>query len=82
MQTRTVGGYTVTITGKATVEVFWKAIGTLKPAERVALAERILRDRGLLEDLYDHVLIERAKRVKGRSMTLDEYTVHRKKRRA
>ena len=72
----------VTVSKKATVEVFWKAIETLKPAERMALAERILHDRRLLDDMYDHVLIERAKGVKGRSMTLDEYLVRRKKRRA
>jgi len=73
---------TVTVSEKATVEVFWKAIGTLKPAERMALAEKILHDRGLLDDMYDHVLIERAKKVKGRPLTLDEYLVRRKKRRA
>jgi hypothetical protein len=72
----------VTVSEKATVEVFWKAIETLKPAERMALAERILHDRRLLDDMYDHALIERAKGVKGRSMTLDEYLVRRKKRRA
>jgi hypothetical protein len=73
---------TVTESEKATVEVFWKAIERLKPAERMALAEKILRERGLLEDMYDHVLIERAKKVKGRSLTLDEYVGGRKGRRA
>jgi hypothetical protein len=48
----------------------------------MALAENILHDRRLLDDMYDHVLIERAKKVKGRSLTLDKYLVRRKKRRA
>lgn len=58
---------------EATVEVFWRAFETLKPAERRALAERILRDRKLLEDLGDHLLVERARRVKGKPVTLDEF---------
>ncbi len=70
------------ISGSATVEVFWKAFGTLMPAERAALAERILRDRRLMEDLYDHFLIEQAKKVRGKALTLDEYLARRKARRA
>ena len=66
----------------ATVEVFWKAFGALKRAERAALAERILADRELLEDLYDHFLIEQAKKVRGKSVTLNEYLEVRKRRRA
>lgn len=64
---------------EATVEVFWRAYETLKPAERRALAERILRDRKLLEDLADHVSIERAKRVRGQSVTLGEYLARDKR---
>lgn len=66
-------------TREATVEIFWRAYETLKPEERQALAERILRDRKLLEDLGDHVLIERAKRVKGKPVALGEYVAHRRK---
>ena len=66
-------------TNEATVEVFWRAYEALKPAERRALAERILRDRKLLEDLADHVSIERAKRVAGQSVTLDEYVAQNRK---
>ena len=51
-------------TSEATVEVIWRAYETLKPGERQELAERILRDRKLLEDIIDHALIEKAKRVK------------------
>ena len=61
-------------TKDATVEVFWRAYEALKPAERQQLAERILRDRKLLEDLMDHTLIEKAKRVKGKPVTLSDYT--------
>ena len=57
-------------TSEATVEVFRRAYETLKPKERQELAERILRDRKLVEDLADHVLIEKAKRVRGKSVTL------------
>ncbi len=66
----------------ATVEVFWKAYGMLKVSERAALAGRILRDRGLLEGVYDHFLIEQAKKVKGRAVSLNEYLARRRKRRA
>ncbi len=58
---------------EATVEVFWRAYETLQPSERRALAERILRDRKLLDDFFDHVLIEKAKRVRGKTLTLSEY---------
>lgn len=57
-------------TEKATVEVFWRAYETLKPKERQELAKRILHDRKLLGDFSDHVLIEKAKRVKGKPITL------------
>ncbi len=58
---------------KATVEVFWRAYETLKPEERRMLAERILRDRRLLADLFDHALIEKAKRTRGKAVRLEEY---------
>jgi hypothetical protein len=66
-------------TSEATVEVFWRAYETLKPGERQELAERILRDRKLVEDLADHLLIEKAKRVRGKPLTLAEYTTCDKK---
>ena len=61
-------------TSEATVEVFWLAYESLKPSERQELAERILRDRKLLDDIADHMLIEKAKSVKGKPVTLAEYT--------
>ncbi|MDZ4246530.1 MAG: hypothetical protein U1D67_05345 [Dehalococcoidia bacterium] len=57
-------------TKEVILEVFWRVYETLKPKERQALAERILRDRKLLEDLGDHVLIERAKQVKGKPVAI------------
>ncbi len=57
----------------ANIEIFWKAYETLKPIERQALAQRILKDRKLLEDLFDHILIEKAKQVKGKPVTLKKY---------
>ncbi len=66
------------VTQDATVEVFWRAYEALKPAQRRKLAERILRDSQLLEDLGDHLLIERAKRLKGKALTLDEYRSQRR----
>ena len=60
-------------TNGATVEVFWRAYETLKPEERQELAQRILKDRKLLKDLADHLLIEKAKQVKGRPVTLKDY---------
>lgn len=58
---------------EANVEIFWRAYGTLKPGERQELAERILKDRNLLEDFGDHMLIEKAKRVSGKSVALKEF---------
>ena len=69
------------IVNEATVEVFWRAYEALRPKERQALAERILRDRKLLEDLGDHMLIEKAKRVKGKPITLKQYTARPRKAR-
>ncbi|MEK7280805.1 MAG: hypothetical protein AAB037_00430 [Chloroflexota bacterium] len=66
-------------TNQATVEVFWRAYAALKLAERQALAERILRDRKLWEDWTDHVLIDKAKRVKGKPLTLKEYVARSSK---
>lgn len=69
----------VATASEANIEIFWRAYETLKPIERQALAQRILRDRKLLEDLFDHMLIEKAKRVKGKPVTLNEYLAHAKR---
>lgn len=62
---------------EATVEIFWRAYGTLKPGQRQELAERILKDRNLLNDFGDHMLIEKAKRVSGKSVTLKDFNLGR-----
>jgi len=67
-------------THRATVQVFWRAYEGLTPGERQDLAERILRDRKLLADTVDHCLIERAKRVKGKAVTLAEYEITSRRR--
>lgn len=64
---------------EANIEVFWRAYETLKPKERQILAERILGDRKLLEDLFDHMLIEKAKKVKEKPITLAEYVACRQR---
>lgn len=63
----------VTGENNATVEVFWRAYDALRPRERQELAERILRDRKLLDDAVDHALIERAKRAKGKAIALSDF---------
>lgn len=61
-------------TNAAIVEVFCQAYQTLQPSDRQQLAERILRDRKLLEDLADHMLIERAKLLRGKPVPLSGHT--------
>lgn len=58
---------------ETTVEQFWEEYSKLKPADRRAMVERILMDNEVSEDFIDHVLIKKAKRVKGKSMSLEEY---------
>lgn len=40
---------------EATAQVFWTAFRTLSKAEREAVIQRLLRDRGMREDLIDVV---------------------------
>ena len=63
----------------AMVEVFWKAFETLPAGQKRAFAERVLSQQGLMEDVYDHLLIESAKKVRGRSLKLAEYETSRKR---
>ena len=64
---------------EANLEVFWRVYETLKPKDRQVLAERILEDRKLLEGLFDHMLIEKVKKVKGKPITLAEYAACRQR---
>lgn len=58
---------------QATGEQVWEEYSRLKPADRKAVAERILLDKEVSEDFIDHVLIKKAKLVKGKPITLQEY---------
>ncbi|MDO8635922.1 MAG: hypothetical protein Q7R34_06715 [Dehalococcoidia bacterium] len=58
---------------ETTAEQFWEDYSKLKPADRRAVAERILLDKEVSEDFIDHVLIKKAKQVKGKSVSLEEY---------
>ena len=58
---------------EANAELFYKAFRSMNSGSRRRLALRILKDEALLEDLYDHFLIQEAVRAKGRSIPWEEY---------
>jgi hypothetical protein len=64
---------------QATIEVFFTAFKALKSKEREALLEKIMNDPALKEDLIDIALIEKAKKVKGKSISAKEYFAKRRK---
>jgi len=53
---------------EANVAVFYKTFRSLDSNSRRRLALCILKDESLLEDLYDHFLIQEAENEKGRSI--------------
>ena len=53
---------------EANAAVFYKAFRSMDPNSRRRLALRILKDEALLEDLYDHFLIQEAEKEKRRSI--------------
>jgi hypothetical protein len=63
---------------EATSEVFLTAFRALKKRDREAVLEKLLRDKEVLEDLFDIVIIEQ--RRKEPSRRLDEYLVEKRKR--
>ena len=65
---------------EANAEVFYKAFRSLDSVSRRRLALRILKDEVLLEDLYDHFLIQEAEKEKGRSIHWEEYVEKRQRR--
>jgi len=67
-------------TDNATAEVFFTAFKALKSAEREAFIEKVVSDPRLREDLMDVVLIEEAKKVKGRSVSAREYFARQRKK--
>lgn len=65
---------------EANAEVFYKAFRSMDSVSRRRLALRILKDEALLEDLYDHFLIQEAEKEKGRSIQWEEYHEKRQRR--
>ena len=64
-------------TNQAIAEVFFTAFKVLKDNDKAAFLERVLSDPALREDLIDVVLIEEAKKTKGKSVTAKEYFARR-----
>ncbi len=65
---------------EANAAVFYKAFRSLDSTSRRRLALRILKDEAILEDLYDHFLIQEAVKEKGRSIPWEEYLAKRRPR--
>ncbi|MEK7312884.1 MAG: hypothetical protein AAB065_00265 [Deltaproteobacteria bacterium] len=66
-------------TNEATATVFFTAFKALKNTEREAFIEKVVSDPALREDLLDIILIEEAKKVKGRTISAVEYFSKRRK---
>lgn len=58
---------------EANAAVFYKAFRSMDAGTRRRLALRILKDEALLEDVYDHFLIQEAEREKGRSISWEKH---------
>jgi hypothetical protein len=65
---------------EANAAVFYKAFRSMDTATRRRLALRILKDEAVLEDLYDHFLIQDAEKERGRSVPWEEYLAKRQRR--
>ena len=63
---------------EATSEIFLTAFRALKKQEREAILEKLLKDKDIVEDLIDIVIIEQ--RRKEPSRRLDEYLADKRKR--
>ena len=66
-------------TNQATAEVFFTAFKALKNNEKQAFLEKIIADSELRNDIIDIALIEKAKKVKGRSVSAKDYFANRRK---
>jgi metal-sulfur cluster biosynthetic enzyme len=66
---------------QATAEVFFTAFKSLKSKEKEAFLEKVLNDPELKEDIIDIALIEKAKKVKGKSISARVYFEKRRKAR-
>ncbi|MDO8637337.1 MAG: hypothetical protein Q7R34_14095 [Dehalococcoidia bacterium] len=61
------------------IEGLWREYKKLKPEMKRQFAERILKDdTKLMEDVVDFIHIEKAKRVKGKAISLEEYKAKKK----
>lgn len=67
-------------TSNATAEVFFTAFKSLKSAEKEAFIEKVVNDPKLRGDLIDVALIEKAKKVKGRSVDARKYFARQRKK--
>jgi hypothetical protein len=61
----------VMTTTQATAEVFWTAYRALKKRDRVAVAQRLLQDADIREDLRYAMIVEDRK--KEPTVSLDDY---------
>ncbi|MBI4653849.1 MAG: hypothetical protein HY752_02490 [Nitrospirae bacterium] len=68
-------------TSEATAEVFFTAFKTLKNKGKEAFLEKVISNHELREDLFDIVLIEEAKKAKGKPVYAREYFTKRRKAR-
>jgi len=66
-------------TADATAEVFYTAFNALKSSDREAFIEKVVSDPRLRQDLVDVLLIEEAKKIKGRSVSARDYFARRRK---
>ena len=66
-------------TSQATAEVFFTAFKLLKNRDKEAFLEKVISDSELREDLFDIVLIEEAKKAKGKPISAREYFTKRRK---
>ncbi|OGW37211.1 MAG: hypothetical protein A2Y97_11590 [Nitrospirae bacterium RBG_13_39_12] len=64
---------------QVTAEVFFTAFKALKSEEKDVFLEKVINDPELREDLIDMALIEKAKKVKGKSVSAKEYFAKRRK---
>ena len=64
---------------QATAEVFFTAFKALKNKEREAFLEKVMSDPVLREDFIDAALIEKAKKVKGKSISAKDYFAKRRR---
>ena len=64
-----------------TAEVFFTAFKALGRTEKEAFIEKMISDTKLRKDLIDIVLIEEAKKVKGKPISAKEYFLRRRKTR-